>query len=230
MDLNDPTKNASPIGVLIVDDHPVFRKGMIDIISDFDQDLLIREAGDGLEALQVIDQHPIDLVFLDIQMPRLNGFETADRINQLSNPPKIIVLTMHDDLDYIHTFYEKNAWGYILKNTTYEEVHLAMSLVLTGERYFSRHVLQKMLLTRQPHSAKKSVDQQELTPQEQKVVKYICLQKSNEQIAELLTVSIFTVRRHRQNIKEKIGVKNDIGLLIYAVKTGIIETSDIDLL
>ncbi len=132
-DLLPKTRNK----ILVVDDHPLFRFGLVELISELDTVSTVDQAGDGDEALLKIRENNYDLVLLDIELPRKNGATTVAEIRKMEKPPKIIMVTMHAERDKIQQFFGKGVSGYILKNTSVKELSLAMNLIMDGEEYYS---------------------------------------------------------------------------------------------
>ncbi len=215
------TENNGQKQILVVDDHPLFRLGLAELLNELTGVGCVDQAGDGNEALQKIREKQYDLVFLDIEMPNKNGAETWAEIKLMDTPPKVIIISMHAERDKIQQFYGQGVNGYLLKNTSVKELNLAITLIMDGEEYYSRQVLETLVKAKR--MAKHGVEPDtELTPQETKVLEMICLQESTEEIARVMTISQLTVKRHRQNIRDKIGAKNIVGFVWYAIKHGIV--------
>jgi len=210
--------------MLVVDDHPLFRYGLAELLLELEGVEEVDQASDGNEAMEKIRETSYDLVFLDVEMPNKNGAATLADIRQLESPPKVIIISMHANLDKIQQFYGKGVSGYILKNTSVRELNLAISLIMDGEEYYSRQVLETLVKSKKRFSHE-ALTETPLTPSELRVLELICQQESNEEIARQMSLSSLTVKRHRQNIKDKIGAKNTVGFVLYAIKHGVITMS-----
>ncbi len=210
--------------LLVVDDHPLFRLGLAELLGELEGVGGVDQASDGEEALEKIRSKKYDMVFLDVEMPKKNGADTLADIRELSDAPKVIIISMHAERDKIQQFYGKGVNGYILKNTSVKELNLAMSLIMDGEEYYSRQVLETLVKSKKGQSNGSVLAETPLTPQEIRVLELVCQQESNEEIARQMSLSVLTIKRHRQNIKDKIGAKNTVGFVLYAIKSGIVST------
>lgn len=217
--------------VLIVDDHPVFRLGFKQILESFKSISKIYEANNGEVALKKIRSFKIDLVFLDITMPKMNGYEFLDKLND--NPeskPKIIVVSMWVEKYAVLTSYGKGIDGYITKHAGIKEITRLLERVKDKENYYSPAVY-KILLKEVFNHNKKGIQpaNNNLTEVERVVMKYICRQQTNDEIGENMFLSPNTIKRHRQRIKDKIGAKNIVGFIHYSLENGIVSLSEMKL-
>ncbi len=210
------------LSILIADDHRLFREGMKLILSSLSYINNIYEAGDGKECICFFEKggRP-DIVFMDIEMPEMNGIDAT--VNILGHFPgtNIIALSMYADEDYYAKMIEAGARGFVLKNSGIKEVEEAIQQVISGKSYFSQEILsgfiKNMSRKKQKHTSGK------LTEREEEVLYLICKGNSNHEIADTLHISKRTVDKHRENLLFKTDSKNTPGLVMYAVKNGIIE-------
>lgn len=207
--------------LVIVDDHKMFRSGLIFILNNIPQIKLVGEASNGLEFLDLLDNEDVDIVLMDINMPEMNGLE-ATRQALLRNPKiKIIVLSMHGEEEYYNNMVDAGVKGFLLKNSAVEELKLALNSVINGGTYFSQDLLMSIINNKKNEKAQSNLVK--LTNRELEVLKYICEGYSNHEISEKLFISQRTVDRHRANLLSKTSSHNSTSLVLYAIKNKIIE-------
>lgn len=204
--------------IYLVDDHALFREGLRFLLQKMDGVSMIYEAENGAELLQGLEQYDVDLILLDIEMPVMNGIETAERALKIRPDMKIIALSMYADDNYYASMIEAGADGFLLKNSSFSEVKRAIEEVMNGKNYFSLEILQAIL--NRLNRPKEQKEAQELTERENEVLFHICQGLSNTQIAEELGISKRTVDKHRENLLQKTQSKNTANLVIYAIKQG----------
>ncbi|MHA7110178.1 response regulator [Sunxiuqinia elliptica] len=204
--------------IYLVDDHALFREGLRFLLQNMDGVSVIYEAENGAELLQGLEQYDVNLILLDIEMPVMNGIETAERALKIRPDVKIIALSMYADDNYYASMIEAGADGFLLKNSSFSEVKRAIEEVMNGKNYFSLEILQAIL--NRLNRPKEQKEAQELTERENEVLFHICQGLSNTQIAEELGISKRTVDKHRENLLQKTQSKNTANLVIYAIKQG----------
>lgn len=208
--------------VMLVDDHKLFRKGLrmlIDALSRFE---VGGEASNGVEFLNMLDLSKPDIVMLDIAMPEMDGIEAA-RLALMKYPDlRIITLSMFGEQDYYFKMVDAGVKGFLLKNSDFSEVKMALETVMEGGNYFSRELLMNLV-----NSLKNSPE--ELTPdsplsdREKEIILLICKGMSTQEIADSLCLSKRTVDSHRANILLKTGCRNTASLVVYAIKEKLVE-------
>jgi DNA-binding NarL/FixJ family response regulator len=213
------------IKVAIVDDHKLFRSGLRSILQQNEEIEILFEATNGQDLLDnpLLDQ--VDVILLDIQMPILDGIKTTKILREENNPVKIIILSMHDEDQFVLHLMEIGANGYLLKDTDTDEMIKAIKKVNEDGIYFSDFVSKIMLRkvsknpqkTARPFNFKTDLSQRELD-----VVKNICDGLTTHEIGELMCISHRTVEGHRQRILEKLGLSNTAKLVAYAIKNGLV--------
>jgi len=204
------------IKVIIVDDHLMVRTGLSLILKDNDKLNVIAEAVDGDDFLHLLNNHSPDVVLMDINMPKMNGFE-ATKAAILRRPDlKIIALSMHDDEEYIESMMQAGAKGFLLKTVKADELYKAIEMVMAGESYFSQDVMK--VLTKKLYSKTIEGEQIVINPREKEVLILLCHGLSTQEIAEKLSISPRTVESHRAHLLEKTNSKNTISLVLYALK------------
>jgi DNA-binding NarL/FixJ family response regulator len=212
--------------ILLVDDHKLFREGLAFVVSQMDDFEVIGESSNGKDFLDMIDTVEVDIVLMDILMPGLDGIITATKALEKRPNLKIIALTMFSDEEYYYKMINAGVYGYILKESGKEELATALKTVATGEYYYSQKILHNIIINL--NSAKSSripVDRQEirLTPRESEILKLICQGLSNAEISKKISLSPRTVEGHKSNLISKTGVKNSIGLVMYALKHQLVD-------
>lgn len=208
------------IRILIVDDHRLFREGLRLLLRDlaFVED--VDEAPDGESFLQMLDTAVPHLVFMDIDMPGMGGIE-ATRAALLRFPDlKVIALSMYGEEDYHYRMIEAGARGFLLKNSEIQEVENAILEVIQGNTHFSAEILSGLIRNLGKKKTRKHTA--ELTERETEILLNICKGHSNQEIADLLFLSKRTVDKHRENILLKTGARNTAGLVMYAIRHGIV--------
>lgn len=220
--------NKHKIKVSLVDDHKLFRKGMVSMFQLFDTIEVVSESENGREFMDLLKSKKIepDVVLLDYNMPELNGPETAMRIHQFNSNIKILALSMFEDEEHIIKMIKSGAHGYLLKDSDPEEIEIGIITVMDREVYYTDHVskalsnaLQKSNLNnRTLNLANVKI---ELNEKEKKYLFLICQELSHKNIADHMNVSERTVDGYRDRLCEKVGVKNKVGLVRYAVKNGL---------
>jgi len=209
------------IKVVIVDDHTLFRDGLKLILSNSEGIHVVGEAADGKEFINQVDSFEDVTVLMDIEMPVMNGIETA-RLAVERNPAiKIIALTMFEEYEYYYQMIEAGAKGFLLKNSEMDEVIQAIKEVNKGGNYFSKELLltivQNMSELKSSHNKTDNLSEREI-----EVLHLICKGFSNQEIADKLFLSKRTVDKHRANILEKTGSRNTASMVMYAIKNKII--------
>ncbi|MEL7588283.1 MAG: response regulator transcription factor [Prolixibacteraceae bacterium] len=205
------------VNIYLVDDHALFREGLKFLLSGWEFADKIYEAENGQQFVDDLQQHPVDIALLDIEMPVMNGIRAAQLARELQPDIRIIALSMYTDEDYYTSMIESGADGFLLKNSKFSIVKQALEDVVSGKNYFSHEIIQ--LLVRHISSADRRSDKR-ITEREIEVLNYICLGLSNGEMAEKLQISKRTVDKHRQNLLDKTDSKNVVGLVLYAIKNG----------
>lgn len=208
--------------ILLVDDHTLFRNGLKMLLNTLPDYEVTGEASNGKEFLALMEDHHYDIIFLDIEMPEMNGIEAAKIATTLKPDLKIITLSMYGDEEYYDQMLEAGAKGFLLKNTDLQEVKTAIDTVMAGGTYFSQELMQSLLRNyKSLKSHKETAD--DLSDREIEILQLICSGLSNQEIADQLFISKRTVEKHRANILEKTASKNTAGLVMYAIRNQLIE-------
>lgn len=205
----------SAYAIALADDHALFRQGMRRIIEEVEGLRVVGEAGDGLELLELLKKTSPDLVILDIAMPNLRGLEAAREIKRLYPHVKVLLCTMHRKKDFLQKALEAGVEGFLVKEIADTELVQAIQAIRVGQKFFSPLISDRLVdLARQPLAT------DPLTKREREVAKLLAEGRSSKEIAELLYISSYTVRRHRDNIMRKLELKGLADLVRYAIEQG----------
>jgi DNA-binding NarL/FixJ family response regulator len=210
------------MNILLVDDHTLFRNGLKMLLDTLPGYVVTGEASNGKEFLNMIRQNHYDIVFLDIEMPEINGIEAAKRAVEINPDLKIITLSMYGDEEYYDQMIEAGAKGFLLKNTNLQEVKTAIDTVMGGSNYFSQELMQNLLKNYKLPKGQKGTES-ELSEREVEILLLISEGLSNQEIGDRLFISKRTVEKHRANILDKTNCKNTAGMIMYAIKNQLIE-------
>ena len=210
--------------MLIADDHSMVRQGLRRII-DAEPDLrVVAEADDGAQVLQAVREHPVELAILDVSMPVLTGLQAARRLSTEAPHVRVLMLSMHENEQYLFEALRCGASGYVLKTAADRDLVEACRAVLRGQPFLYPSgiaVLIRDFLDRARDGEALPVDP--LSPRELEVVKLVAEAHTSEQIAQLLGLSRKTVERHRENVLAKLGMRDRVELTRYAIRRGLVE-------
>lgn len=210
--------------VYIADDHTLFRKAMVNLLKTFERVHEVKDAENGKELLALIKSDSPDVVIVDLQMPVMDGAEACENILSRFPHVKIIILTMHDSEKFILHMMETGVHAFLLKNTEPDELEKAIYSVAEKDFYHNdlvATVLRKNV--REKKSGQRPVfGPTDLTEREKEILVLTCQELTIREIGQRLSLSENTVRNHRVNIMEKIGVNNTVGLVKYAYECGLI--------
>jgi len=217
--------NGEQIKVAIADDHILFRTGVKTALSMKKDIKMIAEADNGMQLLNLLKHTQPDVILLDIQMPILDGISTLPEIKKLYPEIKVIMLTMHNDHSMISRLMELGANAYLTKNSDSDVIYEAVKTVHQQEYFFNaltnKALIDGLRLKRQAE-ASQPMDAK-LSDKEVTILRLMCEEKSTKEIADLVDLSPRTVEAIRDKLKTKTGAKSMAGLVMYAVKSGIIE-------
>jgi len=215
-----------PIKVMIVDDHQLMIEGLKSLLEDEEDIAFVSGANSMAETLLFLENNPIDVILMDINMPEGSGIEATEKIKEKYPDTKIVALTMHDDISIITRMIKAGASGYILKKTNMNEVIEAIRIVFNNGKYLSintQHIIMDNLSSPVELSGQKEDNKPSLSSREIEVLNLVAKEYTNEQIAEKLFISERTVEAHRRNIFIKTKTKTLVGLIKYAINKGLIE-------
>lgn len=215
--------SLAPIRVLLADDHAIVREGLRMVLAAHPQIDVVGEAADGRQAADMVDELEPDVVVMDIAMPNLNGLEATRQIKRRHPQVNVVILTMHENQQYLVQIVSAGATGCVLKRSAGTELFTAIEAASKGESYFSPTIATMVLneyrrLVVEPEGTHDSL----LTEREREILQLIAEGKTNREIAELLVLSIKTVQAHRANIMDKLGAHDATDLVKHAIRMGMI--------
>ncbi|WP_413670705.1 response regulator [Mucilaginibacter sp. Mucisp86] len=216
-----------PIKLGIVDDHKIFRNGLKATLEDCGDFELVLEASNGKELIGLLTDKTPDVILMDIKMPEMDGIQTATHVHQHFKDIKILALSMFNEDKYIVDMMKAGASGYLLKNAEPEEIIEAVSTVYNKGFYFNEHLSITLIKQLVGNDQTDSIpnNKTDLNEREIEVLKLVCQECSNQEIADKIFLSVRTVEGYRARLFEKTGSKNLVGLVIYAIKRGIINVT-----
>jgi DNA-binding NarL/FixJ family response regulator len=208
-----------PIRIVLADDHVLVRQGLKSLL-EREGFQVVAEASDGQEALCHVKSLQPDIVVMDISMPTLNGMNAAREMSRSSPKTKIILLTQHDEGQYISEALEVGVKGYVLKNQVASDLLLAIRQVSRGQVYLSPGVSSAVM---EAYRSKSEKSKNPLTLRERQVLQLIAEGKSTKDVASLLGISVKTAESHRTRLMQKLNIHETASLVLYAVRNGIVQ-------
>lgn len=211
--------------IVLVDDHVLLRQGLASLVSTFDGYTVSFEADNGKQFIEKLQHSSLpDAVLVDINMPVMNGFETAEWIKKNHPQIRILALSMSDEEDVIIRMLQSGAHGYILKNATPEELQEALEAVIKRGYYMNELVGSNLIqaLSKEPQK-ESGIDLSVLNERELDFIRLSCTDLSYGDIAEQMHISVKTIEFYKNNIEKKIGIKNRVSLALFAVKSGLVK-------
>mgnify|MGYP006290329191 CR=1 FL=1 len=211
--------------IIIVDDHSLTRTGIGSILEPVSDFRIVGEAPDASTLFDQIQKRRPSLVLLDINLPDMNGVEVAEKVKTEHPNIKLIVVTMHDEDAYIEKMVRTGVDGYVLKDTSHDELIQAIRIVAKGGKYFTPKVTETIMMKYVDGETATTSDNasHELTPREMDIIKCVSRELSNREIAEELSISVRTVENHKRNLFQKLGVRNSVGLVRYAFEHDLLD-------
>lgn len=213
---------VSQIRVLLVDDHPLVLDGIMARLETVASITVVGQAHNGREALQRAEQLTPDVVLMDVSMPVMNGLEALAEFRLRFPGIQVLMLSMHENREYILQVMQAGARGYILKDVSAQELVSAVEAVAIGNSYLSQSASQALFGSAAAPAADTLTSTAVLTPREVVVLKLLAAGNSNKVIANGLNISVRTVETHRQNIKNKLDIHTAAGLARYAIEQGLV--------
>ncbi|GAA1116245.1 MAG: response regulator transcription factor [Nocardiopsis sp. BM-2018] len=219
----EPVAPPRPIRVLVVDDHALFRRGLVSVLNDEDDIDVVDEAGDGDEAVVLATELRPDVVLMDVMMPNSTGIEACPRIRAAVPEVKFVMLTMSEDEADLFEALKAGATGYLLKEIAVTDIARAVRAIAEGQSFINPAMAIKLIgefaeLAKQEKTPKAAPAIPELTPRETEVLKLLARSLNNREIGERLFITENTVKNHVRNILEKLQVHSRTEAAIYAVR------------
>jgi DNA-binding NarL/FixJ family response regulator len=212
--------------IVLADDHPIVRQGMRGLLELEPGFVVVGEAGDGREAVELVERLQPDVAILDLMMPELNGLEVARRALRLSPRTRVVILSMYSDEPHVLEALRAGAMAYVLKGTSTETLIYALREAMAGRRYLSPPLSDRAVevYLAQIGTAERPTDRYELlTAREREVLELVARGASYAEIADKLTISPRTAETHRTNLMRKLDLKTTADITLYAVQRGLID-------
>jgi DNA-binding NarL/FixJ family response regulator len=210
------------VRVLVADDHTLVRRGLVSLLAESGECEVVAEAADGLEAVEKARATHPDVAILDLAMPRLSGLEAVRRIREELPQTRVLVLTAHEEEEYVLPLVRAGASGYLVKDSAVAELLAAVRALHAGRGYFCPQAAQA--LAEQYRNPERADDGPygSLTPREREVFHLIVEGQTTKEIARALGISAKTAENHRSRLMEKLGVRNTADLVRYAARRGLL--------
>ncbi|MEH6507205.1 MULTISPECIES: response regulator transcription factor [Sulfitobacter] len=206
---------------MIVDDHPMVAEGIQSILESYDDIEVVGCLPNGRAAIDSVAQLAPDVILMDLNMPEIGGLSATEILLEREPDTRIVILSMHDNPEYISSALSHGALGYILKDVPTDEIKLAIDTVMAGSRYLCTGA--------QGSLEPKDATRESLTEREQTILLQLAQGKSNKEVAVTLDISVRTVETHRKNIKRKLGISSTAGLTRYAMEHGVLQGTGVRL-
>ncbi|RUA30651.1 MAG: DNA-binding response regulator [Bacteroidetes bacterium] len=213
--------DSKKLNIAIVDDHEIFRNGLKMVLSKLKIINNIYEAEDGIDFISKLKTNKIDIVLMDIEMPRMNGIEATKEALKIQPSLQVIALSMFQDDEYIQSMIDAGVKGFLIKNINKEILCKAISSVSEGKVYYSEELWE--FFTKKMNALQNASPSINFTKREIEILELLYDGMTNKEIADKLFISERTVIGHKSNLLSKTGCKNAIGLISYALKNKIIE-------
>ncbi len=213
------------IHVVLADDHALVRAGLRMLVEALPDMVVLGEAADGYEAIALVEKYQPHLVLMDIGMPGLNGLEATARITKQWTDVKVVILSMHQDDQYVRQAVKMGASGYLLKDSATTELALAVRAVLRGETYLSPAACKGVLTDYVQRLRNDESSEVHLTPRQREVLQLIAEGCSTKEVAQRLNLAVKTVETHRTLLMKQLDVHEVAGLVRYALRAGIVSST-----
>ena len=211
------------IKILVADDHQVIIDGLEAIITATENLAFVGGAGNGKEVISIVEKEAVDLVLMDINMPDMDGLECTAYLNKHYPQVRVIALSMHDNPRLAKRMIKNGALGFLLKNSSKNNILKAITEVMAGRNFFDPMLMSTFFDADNKKSSSSFAKKSLLTKREIQVIQLICQEKTSAEIAGVLSISNHTVESHRGNIMLKLEIKNSIGLVKWAIQNEVIE-------
>jgi DNA-binding NarL/FixJ family response regulator len=213
------------IRVLIADDHTLVRAGIRALLEGLEGVEVVAEAGDGREAIALVEAHRPDVLMTDIAMPHVSGLEVAERVTRGPTSTRVIILSMHSGEEYACRALQAGASGYLLKDSGIAELEIALRAVARGQSYLSPAVSRHVIADYLERTGGVSSALNRLTPRQREVLRQIAEGKTTKAIARDLGVSVKTVETHRTQLMDRLDIHEIAGLVRFAIRIGLVQTN-----
>jgi DNA-binding NarL/FixJ family response regulator len=209
--------------ILIADDHPIVRSGLRKVLDAKPDMEVVAEAEDGAEAVDKALKEDVHLAILDVSMPRKTGIQAAAELHKRKPELRVLILSMHDSEQFLFEALKAGASGYVLKSGADTDIVEAVRAAMRGDSYLYPSAVTTLVRDYVERGGRGEEQFDVLTPRELEVLKLIAEAQTNKEIAKALWISVKTVERHRQNILDKLGMRDRVELTRYAIRRGLIQ-------
>jgi DNA-binding NarL/FixJ family response regulator len=214
------------IRILLADDHKLLRSGIRSLLDGLDDIEVVAEASNAIDAIELVKKLQPDVALLDIAMPGMSGLDAADQIAALRLDTKVVILSMHQDEEYVKRALKSGVAGYLLKDAGIEELEIAIRAVARGESFLSPAASKHLIADfRKRSDSEKRLDEI-LSPRQIEVLRMIAEGDNTKTIARKLEISVKTVESHRAQLMNKLEIHDVAGLVRYAIRFGLVDRSE----
>lgn len=211
-----------PVRIVVADDHRMVREGIVRILEDADGYEVVGQASDGVEAVAMATSLEPDIVVMDLTMPRLSGLEAVRRIHDAQPDLKILVLTVHEDEEYVVPIVKAGAAGYLVKDSASTDLIDALGALVAGDTYFGEQASRVLEAQYRRPSGIAADPYGSLTDREREVFHLVIEGKTSKEIASTMRIAAKTADNHRSNLMHKLGLHNTADLVRYAARKGLL--------
>lgn len=214
---------------MVADDHNLVRQGIVALLNVESDMQVIGEASDGIEAVRLAKKFNPDIVIMDLSMPNLNGLEATHQIKRDASDVKVLILTQHENEEYVMQIIKAGASGYVLKTSVSDDLIKAIKEIQKGEKFFSPSISRMILddYIKRTQGLQTENKAPELTHREKEVLQLIAEGRTNQEVARKLFISVRTVEFHRANIMHKLQLNDLASLIKYTIQKGIVQINSI---
>lgn len=218
-----PHQNKHVTKLLIADDHQIVREGFHTMLAKRNDIELVGEAVNGEELIEMAENRQPDVIITDIKMPVMDGIAATKILSDKHPEIPILAFTMYNEDFLIVDMLDAGARGYLVKNSAKEDIFEAIHAVVNGNDYYCKHTSSRLvhLIAQRKFTLRRKASNPSFNKREIEIIKLICDERANKEIADLLHLSIRTVEGYRERIQEKMEVKNTAGIVVYAIRKGI---------
>lgn len=215
------------IRIALIDDHRMFRDGIKAVLQDEENMTVVAETGNAEALFELLAGEEVDLLITDITMPGMNGIEVTEKVKIDFPQVKVMILSMHTDIEFINKALQAGAKGYLPKDASMKELVEAINCIYRDEPYYHKGVVNVLLssLTGKPRDTG-GLQEAKLTPREMEIVELVVAGLANKEIADKLFISVRTVDTHKTNILQKLNLKSSIELVKYAIRNKLVDLDE----
>lgn len=214
-----------PVRVVVADDHTILREGLVSLLNGSGECQVVAQAADGMAAVEAVQQHRPDVLVVDLTMPRLNGLDVVRRVTAQNDGVRVLVLTMHNEEEYVLHAVRAGAAGFLLKDSASGELLAAVRALAAGRGYFGGHAARVLAQQVQQPRARLEDPYRGLTDREREVFHLIVEGMTTKEIARQLDISTKTAENHRSRVLEKLEARNTAELIRYAARHGLMDAA-----